>query len=146
MNCGFDREIIQKYADNTIDPLEFIFLKEHISYCGECRRELDLVMTLENEMYKFFDDDFQERNLDLLITNLVEDCMCELNKKEKLKYALSRSLEIGSGIMDNSLRFVGYIPGSKHVGKGVKKTASITGNLLTSIARKRVGKLLNTVR
>lgn len=146
MSCGFDREIIQKYADNTIDPLEFIFLKEHINYCDECRKELDLVMTLENEMYKFFDDDIQERNLDLMITNLVDDCMYGLNKREKLKYALNRSLEIGSGIMDNSLRFVGYIPGSKHVGKGIKKTVSIAGNLLASIARKSVGKLLNNVR
>ena len=103
-------------------------------------------MTLENQLNMFFYEDSQVRNLDLLITKLVDDCMCELNKREKLKYALNRSLEIGSGIMDNSLRFVGYIPGSKHVGKGVKKSASITGNLMTSIVRKRVGKLLNNVR
>lgn len=146
MSCRFDREIIQRYADNTIDPLEFIFLKEHINYCGECRKELDLTVTLENEMGKLFDDAYEERNLDLLITELVDDCMYEVNKKEKLKYIINRGIRMGSGIMDNSLRFIKYIPGSKRIGKGVRKTASATRNLLASAAKNKVGKLLVNVK
>lgn len=146
MTCRFDREIIQKYADNTIDPLELIFLKEHINYCNECREELDLIMDLEDRLDKFFNDDSDTKDLDMLITSLVDDCMSELNKREKLKYALRRSLEIGSDIMDNTVRFVEFLPGSKPLGKGVRKTASITGNFLTSIVKKRAGALLNNMR
>lgn len=146
MSCGFDREIIQKYADNTIDPLEFIFLKEHINYCVECRRELDLIMTLENQLDKFFDNDSEVRDLDLLITKLVDECMYEVNKREKLKYALNRGIKIGSGIMDNTIKYANYIPGSKLAGKGVKKTVSIAGNLLKSLVKKEVAKLLDGLR
>ena len=146
MTCRFDRDIIQKYSDNTIDPLESIFLKEHINYCNECKQELELVMTLENQLDKVFDYDSDMKNLDLLITSLIDDCMYELNKREKLKYALKRSLEIGSGIMDNSLRFVEFIPGKKPLSKGVEKTASITVNFLAAIIRKRAGKLSHNMR
>lgn len=137
MSCGFDREIIQKYAGNTIDPLEFIFLKEHLNYCGECRNELDMFMTLENELNKFFDDDSEVSDMNLNIAGLVDDCMSELNKREKLKYTLNRSIEFGKGIMDNSMRFAGFLPGSKYIGKGVRRTASFAGNLMKSYAKKK---------
>lgn len=146
MSCGFDREIIQKYADNTIDPLEFIFLREHINYCGECRKELDLSMTLENELNKFFDDDSGVKDMDIMITRLVEDCMSGLNKREKLKYALNRARRIGRGIMDNSLKFTEYIPGRKAIGKGAQKTALITGNFVKSIVKKEIKKLIYSFR
>jgi hypothetical protein len=146
MTCRFDREIIQKYADNTIDPLELIFMKEHINYCNECRAELDLIMNLEDQLDKFFNDDSDIKDLDMLITSLVDDCMSELNKREKLKYALRRSLEIGNGIMDNTVRFVEFLPGSKPLGKGISKTASITGNFLAAIVKKRAVALLNNMR
>lgn len=145
MSCGFDRRIIQKYADNTIDPLEFIFLKEHINYCGECRKELDMFMTLENELEKFFDDNPGEKDLDLLITGLVEDCMYELNRREKLKYAFNKSVELGSRIMENSIKFMEYMPGSKRIGRKVKKTASNTGGLLAAFVRKKAVKLLRNI-
>lgn len=145
MSCCFDKEIIQKYADNTIDPLEFIFLKEHMNYCGECRRELDLVMTLENQLSKFFDDDSEVKELDLLITKLVYDCMDEVEKNKKLKYAINKGMEIGSHIVDNSIRFVEYIPGSKRMSKGVKKTASFTRDMLKTLVKKEVGKLWESI-
>ncbi len=142
MSCGFDRELIQKYVDNTIDPLEFIFLKEHLNYCGECRRELDTIMALEDELEKFFSDDSEVKNFDMLITTLVDEQMEELERKEKLKYALKRSIRIGRGIGKNSLNFVNYIPGKKYIGRGVKKTASVTGNLMVSLIKRSVVKLL----
>jgi hypothetical protein len=117
-----------------------------MNYCGECRRELDLIMTLENEMSKFFHEDCEVKDLDLLITKLVDDCMDEVEKRKKLMYAISRGMSFGSRIVDNSVRFVEYIPGSKRMGKGVKKTASVTVDLLKALVKKEVGKLLAGVR
>jgi len=146
MNCGFDREIIQKYADNSIDPLEFIFLKEHINYCGECRRELDIVMTLENELDNYFEKAPETGSLDFLITELVDECISGLNKREKLKHVLSKSIKTGNNIMGNSVKFIKYIPGSKLLGKGIKKTVSAAGNLLVSIVEDKVGKIMANLR
>lgn len=146
MSCIFDKDIIQKYADNTIDPLEFIFLKEHIKYCGECREETELVMTLENGLEKFFADDQGSGDLDLVINKLVDQCMYEVNKREKLKYLLNRGIKLGSGIMNDSLRFIEYIPGRRSVNKGVKKTASGAGGLLKALLKKETGKLFASIR
>jgi hypothetical protein len=145
MTCRFDREIILKYADNTIDPLELIFLKEHINYCNKCSKELELVITMENQLNKFFDYDSDAESLDMIIESLVDECLCELNKREKLKYALRRGLETGSGIMDNFLKFAEFIPGRKPLGKGVKKIVSVAGNFLTAIVKKSARKLLNNM-
>lgn len=145
MSCLFDKDIIQKYADNTIDPLEFIFLKEHVSYCEECRKEMDLAMTLENSLEKFFVADPGVSELELMISSLVDDCMYELNKREKLKYILKKGMKTGRNIIDNSLRFFSYIPGSKKMNKGVKKTASGAGGLLKAFLKKEAGKLLESI-
>ena len=101
-----------------------------------------MVMTLENELYKFFDDDSEIRNPDMNIARLVDDCMYGLNKREKLKYTLTRSIKFGKKVADNSLKFAGYIPGSKIICKGAKRTASYTGNLIKSLVKKEVKKLL----
>lgn len=141
MGCLFDKEIIHRYADNTIDPLEYIFLKEHISYCDECRKETELVMTLESGLEEYFVDDPGPNRLDLMIAGLVDDCMYELNKREKLKYAVNKCMKLGSGIMNNSLRFMEYIPGRKSVNKGIQKTASGAGSFLKGLLKKKAGRL-----
>jgi hypothetical protein len=142
MSCCFDKEIIQKYADNTIDSLEFIFLKEHINYCEQCRKELDLVMTLENELYKFYDEEPDTGKLDLLITELVDTCMHEVNNRGRLKALLDGSIRTGSSIAKNTLRFVNYLPGRKRMEKKAKKTASAIGSLMVKGIRKRLTELL----
>ena len=145
MSCGFDRTLIQEYVDNTIDPLEFIFLKEHINYCGECKRELDMFMTLENELEKFFDDSPVAKDLDLMVESLVDDCMYELNRREKPWYAMKKSMEMGSRIMKNSIKFMEYIPGGKRVSRRAKKTFSNTGSLMAGLVKKGASKLLHNI-
>lgn len=146
MSCGFDREIIQRYADNNIDPLELIFLKEHINYCGGCRKELELVMALESELDNIFDEDFDLKNLDILVTKIVDDCMSQLNKREKLKYLLGKSMKTGKTVVNDTVRLAGHIPGMRYLGKGVRKTGSIAGNMLISIVKRKVEKLIADLR
>jgi predicted anti-sigma-YlaC factor YlaD len=141
MSCSFDRELIQKYADNSIDPLEFIFLREHMNYCGECRLELDLVMTLERELEKFFGEDINTEGLDNMIAKLVDDCIDEVERKHRLKYAVASGVRLGSRIMGYTTRFVGFLPGSRRMSKGAAMTASKTGGFLKGLVKKKVGRL-----
>lgn len=145
MSCLFDKSIIQKYADNTIEPLEFIFLKEHVGYCEECRKEAELDMALENSLGKFFADDSGKVSLELMIADLVDDCMYEVNRREKLKYVMKKRLEVCGSIIDNSKRFFTFIPGSKRINKRVKRTASGVGASLAALLKKKAIKLLEEV-
>lgn len=141
MSCSFDRNLIHKYADNSIDPLEFIFLREHMNYCGECRQELDLVMTLERELEKFFDEDISTEGLDNMIAKLVDNCIDEVERKHRLKYAIASGIRLGSNIKDNATRFVGFLPGSRRMSKGAAKTASKTGGFIKELVKKKIGRL-----
>lgn len=142
MSCMFDKDIIQKYADNTIDPLEFIFLKEHIGYCEECRRETELAMALESSLESFFSKAPGEGSLDSVIAGVVDDCMYELNRGEKLKFILNKRLVLSGSVFGNSLRFFSLIPGSGRVKKGMKRAVSGAGGYLKSFLKKEAEKLL----
>lgn len=140
MSCKFDKEIIQKYIDNTIDPLEQVFLKEHTRYCEECRNELDFLMTAENELDKFFGGGIELNELDIVINRIVDDCLEEIEDRSRLR----QSIKMGKSIAANSSRFVDFLPGSKYVKKGVKAAASKSGSLISSMMRKKIKKLMTS--
>jgi hypothetical protein len=137
MSCRFDKEIIQKYIDNTIDPLEQLFLKEHIKCCGECSSELELLMSAEDELDKFFSSSTVSKELDFMIETIVDDCIEEIESSP-----LKRSIRMGRRIASNSSKFVDFIPGIKYAKKGVKKAASKSGSLVSAVVRKRIRRLL----
>lgn len=145
MSCNFDKDLIQKYADNTIDPLEYIFLKEHIGYCEECRKETEYSMALEGSLESFFSSAPGEGNLSSVIAGLVEDCMYELNWREKFKYAVGRRIAVGKSVLNNSFRFFSIVPGGKRVKRGLKRTGSGVGNYMWSFLKRRLEKLLDGV-
>ena len=41
MSCSFDKDILSRFARGKIDPLEKVFLEEHIKKCSECRSYLE---------------------------------------------------------------------------------------------------------
>ncbi|MGE5631833.1 MAG: anti-sigma factor family protein [Caulobacteraceae bacterium] len=142
MSCEFDKELLQKYVDNTIDPLEQVFLKEHITYCGACRNELEALMAVEKSLDSFFDDDIEVKDLDAMIRKVVDDGIYEVQMENKLKYAFGKGLQISKGIAQNSSRYIGFLPGSRLIKKGIKATASKTGSLVKTLIKREVNKFL----
>lgn len=145
MSCMFDKDLIQKYADNTIDPLEYIFLKEHIGYCEECRRETEYSMALESSLESFFSSAPGEDNLSTVIAGLVDDCMYELNWREKLKFSLGRRIAVNKSVFNNSTRFLSMLPGGKILKRKPERSSSGIGGYLRTFMKERVKKLLDGV-
>lgn len=145
MSCLFDKDLIQKYADNTIDPLEYVFLKEHIGYCEECRKETEYSMALEGRLESLFSSVPGEGSLGSVIAGLVDDCMYELNWREKFKYAMGKRIAVSKSVLNNSIRFFSILPGGKRVKRGVKRTGSRVGISLLAFLKRRLVKLLDGV-
>lgn len=143
MSCLFDKSIIQKYIDNTIEPLELVFLKEHMKYCPECRKEAELARQLENKLERFFVDEQGMNELGFKIEDLVEDCMYEINSREKLKYIIRRYIRLGKGIRHNTTRFVKYVPCCRRAGNHATKTAKGAGGTLKDILKKKARSFLD---
>lgn len=145
MSCRFDKDLIQKYADNTIDPLEYIFLKEHIGYCEECRKETEYSMALESSLESFFSSAPGEGSLGSVIAGLVDDCMYELNWREKFKFAVGRRIAVNKSVFSNSTRFLSMLPGGKRLKRNPKRGSSGMVGILRTFMKKRVKKLLDGV-
>lgn len=41
MGCSFDKNILSRFARGKIEPLEKVFMEEHIKKCSECRSYLE---------------------------------------------------------------------------------------------------------
>lgn len=121
MDCKFDKEIIHKYIDNTIDPLELIFLKEHIKVCEDCRNELELMNKLDGSLYGYFDEMQPHEMLEDFSLSVLNKCYEE--KKATFRQKVEKAVEINNAIIGNTTRFASYLPGSK----AAKKTAHMVG-------------------
>ena len=86
MSCKLDKQLLYSFADNTIEPLERIFVEEHLKYCLECKKELELIKNLDKELNEFeFEMPIPER-LSTLSQLLVENCINKMeNEDTKLK-------------------------------------------------------------
>lgn len=142
MGCKFDKEIIHKYIDNTIDPLELIFLKEHIKVCEECKNELELMSKLEDSLYSYFDEQ-QFAELPEAFSMTVLD-KCTEDSKRTLKQRTLRAVEANKALISNSTRFVNYLPGSKTAGKAAKTVSRGVNKALKGCLSYGVRKLISS--
>ena len=75
MKCKFDISLLYSYVDGTIEPLEKIFLEEHIKYCERCKKELNTIKLIDDSLLSL-DNDIPER-LSNLSDSIVEECLQE---------------------------------------------------------------------
>lgn len=53
MSCKLDNKLLYSLADNTIEPLERIFVEEHLKYCDKCKKELHEIKQIDNLLGEF---------------------------------------------------------------------------------------------
>jgi hypothetical protein len=53
MSCKLDNKLLYSLADNTIEPLERIFVEEHLKYCDKCKKELHKIKQIDNVLSEF---------------------------------------------------------------------------------------------
>ena len=120
MSCKFDKDLIQNYVDNTIEPLELIVLKEHIAVCQDCKFELDLMSKLDSSMYEYFGNMPNNEILDDFSMNVLNACY-EGSKSKSFKAGISKAWQINKMVVNNASRYTSYLPGSKLVANTAKK-------------------------
>ena len=138
--CNMNNELLYKYVDNTLEPLEKIFVEEHLKYCVECNEEMNRIKNTDKviENFDFEEIDFPDRLFDL--TELViENCMREegnenpdlyyQNYKEGLKMIKKSSVEMSS-IRHNN-------PYNNAIKRNVNVAAGIVKNTVSKYCKKK---------
>lgn len=116
MSCDkIDASLLQDYLDNTIDPLEKIFVQNHLKICDKCRRELSELKLL---LY-----DLDDKN------NYIIDYPPELETMRddiidsflgKRKSPSKKIMEMQVETIKTTGKFIEHLPGAKQAPKLLK--------------------------
>lgn len=130
MECKFDTDLIQMYIDGTIEPLEKIFVEEHLKVCKKCRKDMTqfklLYFELESlEEIKEVPDEL-ENVRDMVLDNIFDTSH---------KYGIKDFMKQQKKALVLASEFVDYVPGRKVFEKGLKATGSIIGSATKKSAK-----------
>lgn len=143
MSCKFDKDIIQKYIDNTIDPLELLVLKEHLKVCEDCKFELELMSKLDKSMYDYFGSLPGDSMLDEFSISVLNQCY-KASKTDSLKAGISKVWNFNKIVASSTVRYTSYLPGSKLVSNTAKKAGSGINKALRSYVKSSFRKLIES--
>lgn len=141
MSCKFDKNIIQKYIDNTIEPLELIVLKEHIAVCQDCKFELELMSKLEDSMYQYFENLPDGDMLDAFSMKMLQECY-KGTPYQNFKNGMVKAWDINKAMVSNASRYAGYLPGSKLAASVTKKAGKRLNTAVKNYAKNSLKKLV----
>ena len=78
MCCKFDKELLYALDDKTIEPLEKIFVEEHIKYCTDCQKDLKLIAIInENFKDELIHIEFPDK-LSIISQLVAENCISQM--------------------------------------------------------------------
>lgn len=132
MSCNkVDIAILQDLLDETIDPLEKIFIENHLKSCKECRREL-------SELKLTFWELDNKSNYSMDIPSEIDSMGIDLINKY-LDKGKSNSRKVIDAQVNNikmSSKFLKYIPGAKKTSKTVKAVSKgLTKEVIKLLAK-----------
>lgn len=82
MSCKLDKQLIYSLADNTIEPLERIFVEEHLKYCDECKKELQQIKELDNVLSELELEIPISEKLSVLSQLIAENCIDQMENED----------------------------------------------------------------
>jgi hypothetical protein len=122
MECKFDSYLIKMYIDKTIEPLEKIFVEEHLKVCKKCRKELTQFKLLYYELETLEETEDVPDELENIRNSVLDNIF-----DESSKYGIKDFINQQKRTFGLASEFKEYIPGKKLVRKGLKATGSILG-------------------
>lgn len=143
MSCKLDKQLLYSLADNTIEPLEKIFVDEHLKYCNECEKELQQIKELDRRLCELeFEIPIPEK-LSILSQLLAENCIDQMenedinlrreNYEEEMKLLRRTIIEAYKAPFNN--------PYNKFLEDKLTKAASAIGKPVKKYYNKKMSKI-----
>ncbi len=143
MSCKLDKQLLYSLADNTIEPLERIFVEEHLKYCDECKKELELAEKLEKELNEFeFEMPIPER-LSTLSQLLADNCINQIeNEDENLKNRnYNEEMKLLKRTIIEAYKAPYNNPCNKYIEEKLTKAAGVIGKPVKNYCNKKMSKI-----
>ena len=121
MECKFDKSLLQALVDNAIEPIELIFLSEHLKVCSSCQNELKELYSLDKTLKIFFKKSIGYEDRLSTVTELtIDNIFMEVEYEKKLKDFIYDTARMNRIIFETSSRFLEYIPGIPFIKKKMR--------------------------
>lgn len=143
--CKLDKELLYSYTDKTIDPLEKIFVEEHIKYCTECQRDLKFIGLVDDVLEKDFPSVDLPVRLNLLSVMIAENCINQIEDasvKDRIT-AIIRSCKHFSDITMSGIKAYKSNPYNKYINDKFNYTLHLAGKGMSFAAGKLKKPLLS---
>lgn len=143
MNCKFDKNLLYAYADKTIDLLEKIFVEEHLKYCDSCKRDLEVINLIDENLNNIGEDIIFPERLSMISQLVVENCLEKIDQedfKSKVESIYSSCKEINK-IIKGSQNLYKLNPFNKFIHESVNKSINYVKKPVKKYVKKKVAKV-----
>lgn len=127
MSCKLDADLIQSLLEDTLSPIEKIFVEEHLKSCEICQNEFSEMKLLFQELDGLGLDDFDIPPEVALIQNKVINKY--MSASGSGNFGLKEFIGIQKQVFEKAGIFIGFMPGVKpsasYIEKSIKKTPSL---------------------
>ncbi|CAA7601333.1 Putative zinc-finger [Acididesulfobacillus acetoxydans] len=131
MDCKLDKVLLQDLLEGTIDPVEKLFVEEHLKTCRECRQEL-------TELKLLFWDLFDKSNYEVSLPSEL-DQIKDLILANAAEQPAKSTAEIICDIQRQNIRasgmFLDYVPGLKTGNMLVKESVKAAPSAMLRISK-----------
>ncbi|KUO53131.1 MAG: hypothetical protein APF76_03570 [Desulfitibacter sp. BRH_c19] len=120
--CKMDKDLLQKYIDKDIAPLEKIVLENHLLSCPECRKDINQLKVMDWDLNNL---DIPEvpKELASIRSSALDTYFVALDK-EDTSFESKDILNFQYKNLKNTVSFINYLPGKKMVQNAFKKTTT----------------------
>lgn len=117
-----DKDLLQKYIDKDIAPLEKIVLENHLLSCPECRKDINQLKVMDWDLNNL---DIPEvpKELASIRSSALDTYFVALDK-EDTSFESKDILNFQYKNLKNTVSFINYLPGKKMVQNAFKKTTT----------------------
>lgn len=140
MSCKLNKKLLYFYSDKSIDPLEKIFVEEHLKYCGECNKELEMIKIIEINLKKVEKDIHLPEKLSIMSELIAENCIAreeERDSKLKIHNYFEDIKRMGRTILE-SQKLSYNNPYNQFIKSSTKITAEAIGRPVKNYYKKKV--------
>lgn len=131
MDCNLDKDLLQDLLEGVIEPIEKLFVEEHLKSCQECRKEL-------TELKLLFWDLNDKSNYEIEFPAELDQIKDSL-LKQTIGKASESTVTALINIQRNNIRtagkFLDYVPGATASNNLVKESLKATPSVIKKVSK-----------
>jgi len=131
MDCKLDKDLLQDLLEGVIEPIEKLFVEEHLKSCQECRKELTELKLL------FWDlNDKSNYEIELPVElDQIKDSLLKQTIGKASESTVTALINIQRNNIRTAGKFLDYVPGATASNNLVKESLKATPSVIKKVSK-----------